>query len=310
MKNIFFPLAILISILFSCSSKEDKKVNLEKYKVEQINQITGVARIEPIGKISPLGAEIIGKIAKIHVVEGQIIKKGTLLLSMDQTLDEAQLAQIDSKINTKQQHVLGLEAKISATLLKIEIADKERQRDKNLANAQAGTQKAAFDSENNFENLKAELKIAKAELMEAKANLEEAIAEKKYTGTLLDKKNIYAPSDGMVLSWEIKPGEAVNIGSKLGDFAPDGDLIATTEVDELFAMKVKIGQKASINVQGTNQELSSGKVIYCAPYLSKKSIFNDRADNLEDRRVREVRVKIDNPKAVLIGSRVECIIKL
>ena len=126
----------------------------------------------------------------------------------------------------------------------------------------------------------------------------------------MDKKNIYAPSDGMVLSWEIKPGEAVNIGSKLGDFAPDGDLIATTEVDELFAMKVKIGQKASINVQGTNQELSSGKVIYCAPYLSKKSIFNDRADNLEDRRVREVRVKIDNPKAVLIGSRVECIIKL
>jgi hypothetical protein len=50
--------------------------------------------------------------------------------------------------------------------------------------------------------------------------------------------------------------------------------------------------------------------VYCAPFLSKKSIFNDRADNLEDRRVREVRVQIDNPDAVLIGSRVECIIGL
>lgn len=310
MKYIFFYIAIVISILFSCSSKEDKNDQLKKYKVEQINQITGVARIEPKAKICPLGAEIVGKIAKIHVVEGQLVKKGTLLLSMDQTLDEAQMAQIESKINTKQQHVLGLEAKVSATLLKIEIADKESQRDKNLANAQAGTQKAAFDSENILKNLKAELNIAKAELLEAKANLAEAIAEKNYTGALLDKKNIYAPADGMVLTWEIKPGEAVIIGSKLGDFAPEGDLIATTEIDELFAMKVKIGQKASINVQGTNQTLSSGKVIYCAPYLSKKSIFSDRADNLEDRRVREVRVKIDNPEAVLIGSRVECIIKL
>jgi hypothetical protein len=50
--------------------------------------------------------------------------------------------------------------------------------------------------------------------------------------------------------------------------------------------------------------------VYCAPFLSKKSIFNDRADNLEDRRVREVRVRIDQPEAVLIGSRVECIISL
>ena len=45
-------------------------------------------------------------------------------------------------------------------------------------------------------------------------------------------------------------------------------------------------------------------------HLSKKSIFSDRADNLEDRRVREVRIKVDNPKAVLIVSRVECIIEL
>jgi hypothetical protein len=81
-------------------------------------------------------------------------------------------------------------------------------------------------------------------------------------------------------------------------------------VDELYALKVKEGQRVSINLQGTKQTLTSGSVVYCAPYLSKKSIFSDRADNLEDRRVREVRVRVDNPSAVLIGSRVECIIKL
>jgi HlyD family secretion protein len=302
-------LVLLTLILISCGSKE-APVKLEKYKVNKIDQIIGVARIEPAAKISPIGSESAGKIVQIHVQEGQFVKKGTLLLTLDQSLDIAQLQQSEAKMLTKQQRSKSLEAKIAALELKIEIADAERNRDRNLANAQAGTQKAAFDSENTYKNLKAELAIAKADLAEANAALGETKMELNYTKKLSDKKNIYAPADGMVLNWDVKQGQAVTIGNKLGDFAPKGDLIATTEVDELFAMKVKNGQLAAINIQGTKERLSTGTVVYCAPYLSKKSIFNDRADNLEDRRVREVRVRIDQPEAVLIGSRVECIISL
>lgn len=302
-------LVFLTLLLLSCSSKE-APVKLEKYKVKKIDQIIGVARIEPAAKISPIGSESAGKILQIHVQEGQFVKKGTLLLTLDQSLDVAQLQQSEAKLLTKQQRSKSLEAKIAALELKIEIADAERNRDRNLANAQAGTQKAAFDSENIYKNLKAELAITKADLAEANAALGETKMELNYTKKLSDKKNIYAPADGMVLNWDVKQGQAVTIGNKLGDFAPKGDLIATTEVDELFAMKVKNGQRAAINIQGTKERLSTGTVVYCAPYLSKKSIFNDRADNLEDRRVREVRVRIDKPEAVLIGSRVECIISL
>lgn len=302
-------LVLLTLVLISCGSKE-APVKLEKYKVKKIDQIIGVARIEPAAKISPIGSESAGKIVQIHVQEGQFVKKGTLLLTLDQSLDQAQLQQSEAKLLTKQQRSKSLEAKIAALELKIEIADAERNRDRNLANAQAGTQKAAFDSENTYKNLKAELAIAKADLAEANAALGETKMELNYTKKLSDKKNIYAPADGMVLNWDVKQGQAVTIGNKLGDFAPKGDLIATTEVDELFAMKVKKGQRAAINIQGTKERLSTGTVIYCAPFLSKKSIFNDRADNLEDRRVREVRVRIDQPEAVLIGSRVECIISL
>lgn len=302
-------LVLLTLLLISCGGKE-APVKLEKYKVKAIDQIIGVARIEPAAKISPIGSESAGKIIQIHVQEGQFVKKGTLLLTLDQSLDVAQLQQSEAKLLTKQQRSKSLEAKIAALELKIEIADSERNRDRNLANAQAGTQKAAFDSENIYKNLKAELAITKADLAEANAALGETKMELNYTKKLSDKKNIYAPADGMVLNWDVKQGQAVTIGYKLGDFAPKGDLIATTEVDELFAMKVKNGQRAAINIQGTKERLSTGTVVYCAPYLSKKSIFNDRADNLEDRRVREVRVRIDKPEAVLIGSRVECIISL
>ncbi len=307
--KIITPIVLFVA-LNSCGGKEEKKVKAEKYKVDKIEQIIGIARIEPAGKISPLGAESAGKIVQIHVQEGQFVKKGTLLLTLDQSVDAAQIQQSDARLATRQQRIKSLEAKIAAIELKISLADTERKRDRRLADAQAGTQKAAFDSESIYNNLKADLAIAKADLAEAQASIGEVQTERNYAQKLLDKKNIYAPADGMVLNWDVKLGQAVGIGSKLADFAPEGDLTATTEVDELFAMKVKNGQRVQINIQGTKEKLSSGTVVYCAPFLSKKSIFNDRADNLEDRRVREVRVRIDQPEAVLIGSRVECIISL
>jgi HlyD family secretion protein len=301
---------VLFMALNSCGGKSEKEVKVEKYKIDQIDKIIGVARIEPAAKISPIGAESAGKIVQIHVQEGQIVKKGTLLLTLDQSVDAAQIQQSDARLATRQQRVKSLEAKIAAIELKISLADTERLRDRRLADAQAGTQKAAFDSESIYNNLRADLTIAKADLAEAMASIGEVETERNYSQKLLDKKNIYAPANGMVLNWDVKVGQAVSIGSKLADFAPAGDLIATTEVDELYAMKVKKGQRVVINIQGTTDQLSTGTVIYCAPFLSKKSIFNDRADNLEDRRVREVRVRIDQPEAVLIGSRVECIISL
>lgn len=310
MQTKYISPLLLALALSACGGKEEKKVSIEKYKVDKIDQIVGVARIEPAAKISPIGAEIAGKVIEIHVQEGQFVKKGTLLVSLDQSLDQAQVQQSIAKVQTRQQRIKSLEAKVAAIELKVNQADIERQRDRNLAESKAGTQKAAFDSESIYSNLKAELAIAKADLAEANAALAEVESERNYTQKLLDKKNIYAPADGMILNWDIKIGQAVAIGSKLADFAPEGDLMAITEVDELFAMKVKKGQRVLINVQGTYEMLSTGTVIYCAPFLSKKSIFNDRADNLEDRRVREVRVRINRPEAVLIGSRVECVINL
>lgn len=310
MQTKYITPIILSLVLSACGSKEEKKISVEKYKVDKIDQIIGIARIEPAAKISPISAEIAGKVVQIHVQEGQFVKKGTLLASLDQSLDQAQVQQSLAKVQTRQQRIKSLEAKVAAVELKVNLADIERQRDRNLADAKAGTQKAAFDSESAYSNLKAELAVAKADLAEANAALAEVESERNYTQKLLDKKNIYAPTDGMILNWDVKIGQAVAIGSKLADFAPEGELIATTEVDELFAMKVKKGQRVQINIQGTTEMLSTGTVIYCAPFLSKKSIFNDRADNLEDRRVREVRVRIDQPDAVLIGSRVECVIKL
>ena len=75
--KIITPVLLLV-VLLSCGGNEAPKVKVEKYKVDEIDKIIGIARIEPAAKISPLGAEIAGKIVMIHVPEGQFVRKGTL----------------------------------------------------------------------------------------------------------------------------------------------------------------------------------------------------------------------------------------
>ena len=301
----------ILLLLASCGGKEDPKAKkLSDYKVEKINELVGIARIEPANKIYPLGSELAGKITRILVVEGQVVKKGQLLLEMDESAENAQVTQSNSKVSTRNEKIKSLQAKIEALNIKLKAAEVNMKRDRALADSKAGTDKNAIDSENIYQNLQADIIIAKAEVNEAIASLSELSADSNYFTQLKNKRKIYAPEDGMMLSIEVRPGQALAPGAKIGDFAPSGGLIAITEVDELYAMDVRNGMSVSIAKQGTRELLSTGKIVYCSPYLSKKSIFSDKADNLEDRRVREVRVIVDKPGSVLIGSRVECIIKL
>jgi HlyD family secretion protein len=82
------------------------------------------------------------------------------------------------------------------------------------------------------------------------------------------------------------------------------------EVDELFAPWIIPGQKVVIRAQGASQELVRGKVSFVGPFLRKKSIFSDEVGDLQDRRIREVQVRVDAgaETGLLLGSRVECVI--
>jgi multidrug resistance efflux pump len=174
----------------------------------------------------------------------------------------------------------------------------------------AVTQQVLDDSRFNYENLQKEAENQTALVLQQTTKVAELQADLAYYQTLMSKKYIKAPTNGAMLSIDTKLGSSVKNETKLGDFAPEGALMAITEIDELYADKIQIGQKAFIRPQGGSEKLAEGKVVFASPYLKKKSLFSDQADNLEDRRVREVRVELNTGTRVLIGSRVECVISL
>lgn len=273
-------------------------------------KVVGIATIEPMNRILPLNADVAGTIAAINVQANQRTAKGQPILTLNSDVEQAQLAQARSRITTQQAVLKTQEATIAALRVKLANAKTTLDRNTRLAAANAQVQSVVDNDRFAVESAEKDIATAEANLSQQRSRLQELEADIRYAETLLNRRQIAAPADGMVLNLDARVGGSVTPGVSVGEFAPDGGIIAVTEVDELFADRIREGQTAFIRAQGGSDRLAGGRIVYLAPYLKKKSLFSDRADNLEDRRVREVHVLLDTGAKILIGSRVECVIQL
>gem|GEM_PF-139283 len=301
-------------ILSACSGKSEETAQADSTRVvrppARVDQVLGIAVIEPQNRIAALSTETGGLVRDIRVDIGDSLRKGQVILTLDNELESAQLRQATSKIGTQQDAIETASQNVQTLRVQLDKARADLQRNETLFRGKALTQKELDDSRYQVTNLEQQIRAAEAQVKQAQARIGELRADIGYFTTSQGKKVVKAPADGTLLSLDAKVGQYLSSNQSIGDFAPAGAVVAVTEIDELFALNVQIGQKAIIRPQGSDQVLSTGTVVLASPYLRKKSLFADNAANLEDRRVREVRVRLDNPEKVLLGARVECIIQV
>ena len=313
MKNIKAVLVLItLSILLaSCGGVKKEKVDeTANQKPVEINKIVGVASVEPLTRIVSLYSDVGGIVKKINCDINSEVKANDVLFEFNTEVEEAQLAQAKSKLGTQQAMINVAKAQLASLKVKQDNAQVNYNRNVNLLKAGAVTQQVTDDSKFTYESLQNDVLASDASLKQQEAKVNELQADINYYEKVIDKKKIKAPANGKILSVDVRLGNNVLASQSVGDFAPDGPLIAITEVDELFATKVVNGMKAYIRPQGQLDTLATGKIYLTSPYLRKKTLFSDDATNMEDRRVREVRVLLNKSDKVLIGSRVECVILL
>jgi HlyD family secretion protein len=298
-------LLISLCIFVSCNKhpKKDKTVPIKK----DIDKALGIAHIEPENGLLDLTTSANGKIIQLFSKEGDRVKKNQILGNVDNLVEKAQLKQAESKLATQQMVIAASLAALNSAKTDLDKAQKDYDRTKNLFSVKAATQQNLDDSQFNLEKLKQNYDQASQNLSQARFRLIEMKADIAYYQSLIVEKQIKAPFDGKILSLDAHVGNDVVTTTVLGQFYPDSNLLAVTEVDELFADKVQLGQHAIIYSQATGKELGRGIVIYAGDFLKKKSLFSDETQ-IEDRRVRPVKVRLTKDSKALIGSRVDCTI--
>jgi multidrug resistance efflux pump len=238
------------------------------------------------------------------------VKKDQVILTIDNAVESAQLRQASVKISTQQEAIETARQNEQTLRVQLQKAQADLTRNQTLFAGNALTRRELDDSQYQVTSLDQQIRASQAQVRQAEGQTRALRADIQYAGTVAGLKTVKAPTDGTLLSVDAKVGQFLSSNQSIGDFAPAGPLVAVTEIDELFALNVKVGQRAYLRPQGSGERLSAGTVVLASPYLRRKSLFSDNAANLEDRRVREVRVRIDNPDNVLIGARVECVIPM
>ncbi|MGL6268043.1 MAG: HlyD family secretion protein [Chitinophagaceae bacterium] len=307
-------LLMFLFFLMACSSeiktkKENTPANKDSLVKPDINQVAGTGRIEPETGITDLASDNGGLIIRIFIKEGEVIKKDMPLIQLDNSVQSSQVDEARARLTTQQQQLQLDRVKIDEARNNLLQSEADYNRTKRLVEKKAETQQQLDNAKTDQENKRLAVKNAEAALELTQKKISESGTQVNTARATQGKSIIRAPQNGRLLEVSARVGASLTPGQRYAQLAPEGRLTALCEIDELFADEIKIGQQAFIRYKGYPDTVSKGSVLYTAPYLKKKSLFSDEVGTKEDRRVREVRILLDNQE-LLINRQVECIISV
>lgn len=199
-----------------------------------------------------LSAEVIGKVAAVLVKEGDRVEKGQILLRLDPTVYEAEVAQHEANRRS---------AAIAIERAQINLANQQRALDR----AQRLYQ-AKFIDISKHDDAVHQAELAQVELRASREALGQADALLSQARERLAKTQVRAPIDGTVTALPIKVGETAVAsttgiaGSSLMTIADMGAIIAEVNVDEADIAQVAVGQPAKVFPAAYAEQPIAGKV--------------------------------------------------
>lgn len=236
-----------------------------------------------------LGFRVSGKIKNIYFEEGERIKKGDVIASLDDSLYKEYVKQIDAQIEVQKAKIQKLEKgyrkeeieKAKALLLEKEVALKKAQSDlnrqKELLASHSISQQTYDDLNAAYENAKALYLYAKSSLdllqngyekediLAAKAQLDYLISQKNQQEVNLQDTKIYAPSNGTLLTRVYEPGSIVNSSQVVVEMAKDDQYWVRSYMSERYLGIIKQGMKALVYTDSNKGKAYEGIVSFISP---------------------------------------------
>jgi HlyD family secretion protein len=234
---------------------------------ELVATVSGTGQIKPKTYVN-VGATAFGRITHLYVKEGDHVKAGQLLATVENTASEsavaAQSAAIASSRTDVNSYVAAADtASANVTEAKADLEQKkfDYQRaqqlynDKLIARQDYDAKKAAYDmSAATLQQRQAAVAQAQAQTASARSHVTQAVATQRGNNFNLSLTESRAPFDGLVTNVPVREGETVVLGiqnaegSTLMTLADMSIITAEVKVDETDIVNVQMGQPADITV--------------------------------------------------------------
>lgn len=240
-------------------------------------------------------AKVGGRAKDIYLQEGDLVKKGQLLIKLEDEEIQSQLSQVRAAYNlartqlqlaqtgARPQEKKQAESAVDMAKAGRDMAEASYLRMKNLYETKA-------ISRQQFEQVETQYKVAVAQLEgalqqqsvvnegarkenkeAAEAQVAQAKAAVEYVETMLKNTSIFAPADGVIFMKMIDKGEMASPGYPLLILVDNNNLYLEAQIGEKDFEKVKINQAIKFQVDAIPSRTFSGKVIKVNPVITEFS---------------------------------------
>jgi RND family efflux transporter MFP subunit len=201
-----------------------------------------------------VGAKVPGRIANIPVEEGDKVKAGDVLAELEHS-------DLDAMLASRKVAVVLAEAQLNEATTNLALAERDRTRERDIFQRNAGTRAVLDRAETTFEAAKAIQQARAAAVDAAKSAVVEA--EESVRNMF-----IYAPFDGTVVTKDAEKGESIMPGG-MGASSGRGSVITLAQLDELevdtdvkedYLGQLRKGQPAQVVVDAVPDHRYQGRL--------------------------------------------------
>jgi len=278
--GIVLVLASIVGFTVHQSSKNVVTVQTGKVQRQDLASV-----ISASGEIRPktyvnIGANAFGKITHLYVKEGDQVKKGQLLVQLENVQSSADVNANEAALQAAQTDAVAADAAFNTSRADLQRAQADYDRNKLDWERAQSLFKDGLISKSDFDSRKNAWATADSGLVQAQARVAQAqaqhdSADRRVTQAranltrvtdVLQKTSYNAPYDGVVTNLPVREGESVVIGiqnamgSTLMTIADMSVITAEVKVDETDIVNVHLGQPADITIDAIPKKIFHGKV--------------------------------------------------
>ncbi|MFJ1329118.1 efflux RND transporter periplasmic adaptor subunit [Capnocytophaga canimorsus] len=250
---------VLVLILLIVGKKSGWWGNQPKGKEVEVKQITRnslTQKVSATGKIQPeleikISSEVSGEIIELPVVEGQMVKKGDLLVRINPDIYQSVLNRSVASLENIKSSLRQAEANFKENEASFERNQKLFEKGV-ISRAEWDKAVSAYD-------------IAKANKESAKYSVQSAMASVSEAQDNLKRTTIYAPASGTISKLNVELGERVvgtvqMTGTEIMRVANLSSMEVEVDVNESDIVKVNINDRATIEVDAYPKKNFEGRV--------------------------------------------------
>ncbi|ETZ19968.1 efflux RND transporter periplasmic adaptor subunit [Pedobacter sp. V48] len=259
LKPILIAIGVILVLLavakFTGLIGADKteKVTIEKAADRKVVEtVTASGKVQPETEVK-LSSEVSGEVTELLVKEGDVVKKGQLLIKVRPDVLQSGFERAVASNNTQKAQVVAAEQQLKQANANFDNTEASYKRSQELFNKKVISASEFDAAKAQYFGALADIARLKAMVTSAKYSLQEGGANVKEAGANLAKATIYAPVDGVISKLSVELGDRIlgtaqMAGTEIMRISNLSSMEVNVDVNENDINRVNVGDSSIIEV--------------------------------------------------------------